>query len=823
MKKFIVAASLLSALFVLILGSCSKGGGGGGESKPASPTATVDTTVGQQSQSLPGFDGTSLRPVSTVTDEKGNEADFVENELWLSTNDTAALDAFLARWNGIVVAEFKPADYGLTDLDNQYLIKVDASSADTSKLTEDLLALDPDSRGAHRVSSENGLQLLAAGAHEAAAGLTVGVNWVGRGHAFWNRESTEALPAGNDSNAFTWTTHSAGSIQDIGVGEAWRAMEFSGKLDNKVKIAILDMGFSFDTDFPSDRVAISNVPFVGALGTENLLSCSGAACPWHGTNVTSAAMAIPNNSYGAAGPAGPVARPVLVFTLYDFFTSISALGQARLGGAKIANMSYGARVPATLSWSVIPFEIVTVALRASGMLLFAAAGNAGQNVDAEDCILWDSICWEEAWHTPCENGGVICVGGVAANRTSRASDSNYGSSNVDIFAPYTLWVGPDPSSTASRAISGTSFSSPFTAGIAALVWAADPSLSASQVETILMETAHSSPGGTVNRIVHAFGAVHRALGDIPPGLRIVRPAGFALFTRAIEGAVFNAEYDDYEDGTTGTIHWSSNIDGELGVGSLYSNPLLSLGSHVITATATDSGGHTASDSVNVTIVGTAPVVTITSVSPAAPIYWSQSISLNGTSYDPNNLAPLNNANVSWTIDGSGAPFNGGNTGHSATINGNVLSLGTHTIIFTGTNGSATATDQTTITINANPPTNIPPTPIITSPAAGLRLLADQYNSTIGKYYRNITFCGHGSDPEDGDIYGRKVEWYYRVSPGGGIYQILGAGTPLGTCPNFRLYLQDLNADSTYEIRMRVTDSGGLMSSTSIYVTLYGLI
>jgi serine protease len=72
----------------------------------------------------------------------------------------------------------------------------------------------------------------------------------------------------------------------------------------------------------------------------------------------------------------------MVYTLYDFFTSITALGEARLRGARIANMSYGAPVPWYLGWSVLPFEAATAAFRGTGMLLFAAAGNEGRDVDA---------------------------------------------------------------------------------------------------------------------------------------------------------------------------------------------------------------------------------------------------------------------------------------------------------------------------------------------------------------------------------------------------------------------------------------------------------
>src|SRR5690606_24486723 len=112
--------------------------------------------------------------------------------------------------------------------------------------------------------------------------------------------------------------------------------------------------------------------------------------------------------------------------------------------------------------------------------------------DAEECTF--GVCWERTWVTPCENAGVICVGGRRANSTKRAVDSNYGADQVDIFAPFTLWLGPDPSAPANtaRTLNGTSFSSPFTAGVAALIWAANPGLSADQVEHALLTTAHAN-------------------------------------------------------------------------------------------------------------------------------------------------------------------------------------------------------------------------------------------------------------------------------------------------------------------------------------------
>src|SRR5690606_32883931 len=301
-----------------------------------------------------------------------------------------------------------------------------------------------------------------------------------------------------------------------------RLLELAGKLENRVKLAILDMGFEPNADFAAGWLAISNVPFVDPVGTENLLFCEFldfGSCPWHGTNAASAAFALPDNDFGSAGPAGPVADPVLVFTLYDMFTSVTALATAKDAGAKIANMSYGAAIPDVLFFTVEPFDVATASFRDSGMLLFAAAGNDDDDVDAERCIRFiGCLGWEEAWHTPCENAGVICVGGTNGNSTSRASGSNYGAEHVDIFAPFTMWLGPDPEAPGNeaRVTHGTSYSSPFAAGVAALIWAADPSLSANEVEDILLATAHSSPDDEVNGYVNALGAVQEALGNVSP-------------------------------------------------------------------------------------------------------------------------------------------------------------------------------------------------------------------------------------------------------------------------------------------------------------------
>jgi serine protease len=734
----------LAILITLVVSACQQ---------PAQqlppPTVSVDPTLKPSVPTLPGLEDGVPRPLASIRDAKGNQADLVENELVIATDDSATLSAFLARWQGSVLKTFDPAAAGLSGISKQYLVRLKADQADTSKLSANLRALDKDSRGALAISSSAAHKLLAAAAQEQVGGLSIGVNWVSRGDLFTDRATVEA-PAGDSIsgtaytvNAFNWPHMKAGGNQDIGVAEAWRALELAGKLSNKVKIAILDMGFQPNNDFPSGWLATSNVPFVNPIGTENLLSCSGGnPCPWHGTAVAHAAAGLPDNSYGAAGSAGPVADLVLVYTSYDYFTVIGALTQARIAGARIINMSFSAPVPAALAWTALPLEVATRAIRLSGALLFASAGNDGKNVEAEDCFI---VCWEETWWVPCESGGVICVGGLAWDSKNRASGSNYSSSDggdddgdVEIFAPFTLWVGPDPDNPANHArrISGTSFSSPFAAGVAALIWAAKPGLSAGEVEDILKNTAHSSPDPKVGKYVNALAAVRQVLGNIPPNVQIISPSSGTVQV-AMESRL-EATVTDFEDPfPCCTVTWSSSVEGALGSGRSIDYTFTTLGTRVITVTATDSGGASSSLSVAVSVVNTPPTVAISSPYSGQQFFRGVSYTLRGVSYDPNEPGyQLACAKLTWSSTAADAfPKTGCDVSVSFASNGN------RTLTLTGTDshgGSGSATVSISV---VDPPANLPPVVNLTSPQNGITIGPDQV----------VKLAGNAADPEGGAV------------------------------------------------------------------------
>ena len=154
-------------------------------------------------------------------------------------------------------------------------------------------------------------------------------------------------------------------------------------------------------------------------------------------------------------------------------------------GAQIINMSFGkaysprkAAVDSAVRYAV-----------AKGVLLVHAAGN-----DAEDNDV-----------TPSYPSSVLLDGARAATwmevgASTRHADqrlpagfSNYGQTRVDLFAPGDAILSTAPGGGFKRE-SGTSMAAPVVSGVAALLMAYFPELTATQVKALLLETARRFPG-----------------------------------------------------------------------------------------------------------------------------------------------------------------------------------------------------------------------------------------------------------------------------------------------------------------------------------------
>ncbi len=84
---------------------------------------------------------------------------------------------------------------------------------------------------------------------------------------------------------------------------------------------------------------------------------------------------------------------------------------------------------------------------------------------------------------------------------------------------------------------------------------------------------------------------------------------------------FTGTANDNEEGDLSEIlTWSSDLDGSIGTGANFSTSTLSLGTHTVTASATDAGGLTGSDSITVVIEPVTPVTEL--ISNVTYDYWN---------------------------------------------------------------------------------------------------------------------------------------------------------------------------------------------------------
>jgi serine protease len=772
-------------------------------------TVIVDRSLKPEAK-MPKIRGFGRRAVARMEDAYGHAVDFVANELIVKAASRKRLEPFLKRWRGKVLSTVDLGPIG--GKGKQFLVRIDVDRARVGGLAGDVARLS-DTRGSvTMVSSEQGVDLLAAAAREARGGTNVGINYVAPGTAIASGTSIESAtgpaefgPGGvYTSNAFNWTHLSATSTQGVGTAEAWQLIERSGRTANKVGLAVLDMGFAPRTngpDFGEPLTAISNVPFTSALGTSNLLGCGGgSSCPWHGTNVANTAFAVPDNGLGVPGTGGIVAKRIVVFTLYDFFTSIGAVVEAGAAGAQVLNMSYGADVPAAFSWTVLPFEVATGLAHSAGMVLVAAAGNSNTDVDAEDCFI---VCWEETLWTPCENIGVFCVGALAHDSTGRASYSNWGrrGGGVDLFAPGRVAVGGDPQQSGVHGVSGTSFASPYLAGVAALVKAADPSLSGAAIERILLDTAKTSSDDRVRKYVNALAAVRRAL---PALIRIESPANGSSQRRGGSATLSAFVFDDDRGGPA--VTWTLPNGFILGTGAATTTNALPYGATTIKATAVFPDGSSVSDSVNFTATNDAPTVELLQPDNGETFFQGESVPVSGFGRDVNQLESafeLTDSQLAWFLDGSTTPFD---TGRDATLDLTGVPVGPHTITLRGTDDIG-ATAQQSITINvATAPPDLPPTVDITSPANNAKKLAEAQDAGhFNQWYATFNFQANASDPEADPL---TYKWTDTALPSGPSEQRSTVQDP----GNQRVY-STTGCSQSHDWKLEVSDGTSTRSDT----------
>jgi len=277
---------------------------------------------------------------------------------------------------------------------------------------------------------------------------------------------------------------------------------------------------------------------------------------YHGTHVSGIVGAVGNNEQGIAGVAWHVKLMSVKFigprsgSTSDAIKSINYVIDERQRGVnvRVINASWGGPGESNSLRKAI------VAAGDAGILFVCAAGNGGDDNIGDDIDQQGDF--PSAWSS--DISSLISV--TALDRSDKLPRfANYGLTKVSVGAPGVAVLSTTPMGTYGL-LDGTSMSTPHVSGIAALLWAANPSLTPAQVKDRIIRTADpvvslasiSVSSGRAN----AYNALTNTVPAPPskPGLRALTTSkkwfsvdglGFINGTSIIEvsGVALETRYD----------------------------------------------------------------------------------------------------------------------------------------------------------------------------------------------------------------------------------------------------------------------------------------
>ena len=244
----------------------------------------------------------------------------------------------------------------------------------------------------------------------------------------------------------------------IGAPSVWSVTRGAG-----ITVAVIDSGSGphpdLDANLDAGRTRFGSIDSVGVLDIDNA---------GHGSHVAGIIAAVANNAIGGSGVA-PQSRilPIRVLDAQgsgDSKDVSKAVRYAVDSGTKVINLSLGGATESTSLTAAIQYAVDR------NVLVVAAAGNGA----ADSPPKW-----------PAASDLALAVTAVDRNNSVTSFDQR--GDYIDLAAP-----GASILSTASndyKIQSGTSMAAAFVTGAAALLFAAQPSITAAQVRDVLQRTA----------------------------------------------------------------------------------------------------------------------------------------------------------------------------------------------------------------------------------------------------------------------------------------------------------------------------------------------
>lgn len=397
---------------------------------------------------------------------------------------------------------------------------------------------------------------------------------------------------------------------------------------SSVRVAVCDTGV--EATHP-DLAANLQLPGYNVVdGTTNTDALDG-----HGTAVAGCIGAVGNNGVAVDGVLWRVRiLPVRVSNQADGSAFLSDLYNSILWaadqGAKVVNMSYGVADSSAI-------DSAAQYLRGKGGLLFVAAGNDGIDPGFVDAPAY------------------IVVGSTNVNDV-KSIWSNSGA-YVDVVAP-----GENITTTTTgggvAAWSGTSFSTPIAAGVAALIYSVSSSFTPEQVESFLFTTClDRGPAGRDPYYgwgrVDAGAAVAKALAALPKPN--VPPTAVATAVPASGDLPLLVSFDGSastdSDGTIAAYTWAFG-DGATGAGAKTTHTYNAVGTYSAVLTVTDNSAATSTALVLITVTDTnflnAPTNLAATVSSrTVKLTWTDK-SANETGFKVERGVTAANGTTTWT-------------------------------------------------------------------------------------------------------------------------------------------------------------------------------
>ena len=343
-------------------------------------------------------------------------------------------------------------------------------------------------------------------------------------------------------------------------------------------VAVIDSGITSTHPDLKNRIASGGKSFIGYGSSSSLSDRNG-----HGTEVSGIIAAETNNSIGICGVAGTSSVKILPLKTADDQGSsylsdvIEAIDYAISKDVDVINLSMGSTEP-----SDIENEAIQRAFQA-GIVVVASAGNDENS----------------SYEYPASYDNVISVGSIAEDG-SVSYFSNY-NDMVDIVAPgEEIYTCTTRGSYTKEDVTGTSFSAPMVSAVAAVLKSIDPTLTPSQIETILTSTAvdYGSNGkddyygygvlnfyNAVNRISPSSAVTSVSINTSSTDLTIGE--SITLVSSILPSTAINQ-----------TVSWASDNTDVATVDSTGLVTAISPGKATITVTTAD-GGYTASTIVEV--------------------------------------------------------------------------------------------------------------------------------------------------------------------------------------------------------------------------------